>query len=160
MKLYIYITLNSYQGFPGGSAVKHLPANAGDSGLIPGLGRSEGKWQPTPVFLPRESIDRGAWWATVHGTAKLSSQDCATKTTITELWGRKDARLGFSSKGKKLSLYLVLLVSSGVDRYLEFCIPSPTLSDSWSRQTSCGGGDTHKRGGVSGGNNGGGGAGW
>ena len=94
--------------------------------MIPGLGRSEGKWQPTPVFLPRESIDRGAWWATVHGTAKLSSQDCATKTTITELWGRKDARLGFSSKGKKLSLYLVRLVSSGVDRYLEFCIPSPT----------------------------------
>ena len=24
------------------------------------------KWQPIPVFLPGESLDRGAWWATVH----------------------------------------------------------------------------------------------
>ena len=37
-----------------GSVVKKLPASAGNSGFIPGLGRSpgEGKWQPTPVFLP------------------------------------------------------------------------------------------------------------
>ena len=44
-------------GFPGGSVVKNLPANAGDMGLIPGSGRSpgEGKWQPTPVFLPGKS---------------------------------------------------------------------------------------------------------
>ena len=28
------------------------------------------KWQPTPVFLPRESMDRGAWRATVHGMVK------------------------------------------------------------------------------------------
>ena len=27
-------------------------------------------WQPTPVFLPRESMDRGAWRAIVHGIAK------------------------------------------------------------------------------------------
>ena len=37
------------------------------------------KWQPTPVFLPGESKDRGAWRATVHGAAKsrtgLSSQE-------------------------------------------------------------------------------------
>ena len=30
-------------GFPGGSVVKNLPANAGDLGLIPGLGRSPGE---------------------------------------------------------------------------------------------------------------------
>ena len=37
--------------------VKYLPADAGDVGLIPGLGRSlwRGKWQPTPVFLPGKS---------------------------------------------------------------------------------------------------------
>ena len=36
--------------------VKNLPANAGDVGSIPGLGRSpwRRKWQPTPVFLPGE----------------------------------------------------------------------------------------------------------
>ena len=41
------------QGFPGGSAVKNLPAKAGDMGSIPESGRSPGveKWQPTPVFL-------------------------------------------------------------------------------------------------------------
>ena len=110
-----------------GSVVKNPPANAGDQGSIPGLGRSPGegkgyplqysdlhciahgaaksqtrlsnfhfhsvktwlsgkestcqgrtpgfnpwvrkipwkrKWQPTPIFLPGKSLDRGAWWAT------------------------------------------------------------------------------------------------
>ena len=28
------------------------------------------KWQPTPVFLPGNPMDRGAWQATVHGVAK------------------------------------------------------------------------------------------
>ena len=28
------------------------------------------KWQPTPVFLPRESQERGAWWAAVYGVAQ------------------------------------------------------------------------------------------
>ena len=45
-------------GFPGGSVVKNLPANAGnagDMGLIPGSGSSSEvgrKWQPTLIFLP------------------------------------------------------------------------------------------------------------
>ena len=30
------------------------------------------QWQPTQVFLPGKSMDRGAWWATVHGVAKES----------------------------------------------------------------------------------------
>ena len=34
-------------GFPGGSVVKNLPANAGDAGLIPGLGRSSGEEMAT-----------------------------------------------------------------------------------------------------------------
>ena len=44
-------------GFPGDSVVKNLSASAGDSGLIPGLGRSpgEGNGYPTPVFLPGTS---------------------------------------------------------------------------------------------------------
>ena len=43
-----------FMGFPGGSAVKNLPANAGDAALIPGSGKIpwRKKWQPTPVFLP------------------------------------------------------------------------------------------------------------
>ena len=37
--------------------VKDLPANAGDMGLITGLGKipKRRKWQPTPVFLPGKS---------------------------------------------------------------------------------------------------------
>ena len=31
-------------------------------------------WQPTSVFLPRESHNRGAWWATVHKVAKSQTQ--------------------------------------------------------------------------------------
>ena len=45
------------QGFCGGSDGKASAYNAGDLGLIPGSERSsgEGKWQPTPVFLPGKS---------------------------------------------------------------------------------------------------------
>ena len=44
-------------GFPGGAVVKNPPANAGDAGSIPGLGKiPQGrKWQPTPIFLTRKS---------------------------------------------------------------------------------------------------------
>ena len=35
---------NKTQGFPGGAVVKNLPANAGDTGLSPGLGRSHMLW--------------------------------------------------------------------------------------------------------------------
>ena len=46
---------DALKGFPSGSVVKYLSANAEDSGSIPGLGTSSGEGngkQPTPVFLP------------------------------------------------------------------------------------------------------------
>ena len=48
--------LTSKWGFPGGSDDKESACNAGDSGSIPGSGRSpgEGNWLPTPVFLPEK----------------------------------------------------------------------------------------------------------
>ena len=53
--------------------VKNLPANAGDAGdtgSIPGLEIPwRRKWQPTPVFLPENPMDRGAWQATVYRVA-------------------------------------------------------------------------------------------
>ena len=66
----------STRGFPGGSEVKASACNAGDLGLIPGLGRFSWrrKCQPTPVFLPGDSHARGALWATVHGVAKSWTQ--------------------------------------------------------------------------------------
>ena len=59
-------------GFPGGSVVKDLPANAGDMDWIPGLGRSLGEANGNPLQCSclRNSMDRGAWRAIVHGVAK------------------------------------------------------------------------------------------
>ena len=58
--------------------VKKPPANAGDVrdvGLIPGLGRYPGGGHDDPLQYSGlgNPIDRGAWWATVHGVAKISS---------------------------------------------------------------------------------------
>ena len=59
-------------GFPGGSEVKASAWNAGDSGSIPGLGRSpgEGTGNPLQYSCLENPMDRGAWWATVHGVTK------------------------------------------------------------------------------------------
>ena len=52
--------------------VKNLPANAGDNGLIPGLGRSPGGGHGNPIQYSclENPMDRGAWWAMVHSVAK------------------------------------------------------------------------------------------
>ena len=55
--------------------VKNLPANTGDSGdagLIPGSGRSpgEGNGNQLQYFCLENSMDRGAWQATVHGVTE------------------------------------------------------------------------------------------
>ena len=49
-------------------------ANAGDISLILGLGRSLGKGNDNPIqyYCLGNPMDRGAWWATVHGIAKES----------------------------------------------------------------------------------------
>ena len=53
----VLVSKNRVMNFPGGSEIKNLPANAGDAGSIPGLGRFpwRRKWHPTPGFLPGES---------------------------------------------------------------------------------------------------------
>ena len=64
-------------GFPGGSEVKNPPASAGDignRGLIPGSGRSSGGGNHNPLQYSclGNPLDRGAWWATVHGVTEES----------------------------------------------------------------------------------------
>ena len=46
--------------------------NAGYLGLIPEWGRSSGEGNDNPLQYPclKNSMDRGAWWATVHGVTK------------------------------------------------------------------------------------------
>ena len=70
---------NLFLGFPGGTVVKNLPANAGDTGdtgLIPGLGRSpeEGNVNPPQYSCLGNSKDRGTWRATVHGIARSQTR--------------------------------------------------------------------------------------
>ena len=59
-------------GFPGGSDGKESACNAGDMGLIPGSGifPGEGNGNLLQYSCLKNSMDRGAWWATVHGVAK------------------------------------------------------------------------------------------
>ena len=59
-------------GFPGGPDDKESACSAGDLGSIPGLGRSPGEGNGYPLHdsCLENSMDRGAWWATVHGLAK------------------------------------------------------------------------------------------
>ena len=66
-------------GFPSHTVVKNPPASAGgagDSGLIPELGRWPGKGNVNSLHYScqENSMDRGAWWATVHGVAKSQTQ--------------------------------------------------------------------------------------
>ena len=58
--------------FPGGSDNKESACNAGDSGLNSGSGRSpgEGNGKPLQYSHLENSMDRGGWWATVHGVTK------------------------------------------------------------------------------------------
>ena len=59
-------------GFLGGSDSKEFTCNAGDLGLISGLGRSPGKENGYPLQYSdlENSMDRGSWQATVHGVTK------------------------------------------------------------------------------------------
>ena len=58
-------------GYHGGSEGKESACNAGDLGLaLVWEDPQRRKWQPTAVFLPREFMDRGAWWTTVCGVVK------------------------------------------------------------------------------------------
>ena len=59
-------------GFPGGSNSKESACNVGDLGSTPESGRSPGEGNGYPLQYPglENSMDRGTWWATVHGVTK------------------------------------------------------------------------------------------
>ena len=66
--------------FPDGSDSKNIVCNAGDLGSLSGLGRFPGEvngyplhgiLQGTETFWLENSMDRGAWWVTVHGVVKV-----------------------------------------------------------------------------------------
>ena len=61
-----------YKGFPDGTVIKNLPANAGNAGLMPRSGRSPGGGNGNPLRYSclKNSMDREAWQAIVHGVTK------------------------------------------------------------------------------------------
>ena len=85
-------------GFPGGTVVKNLLANAGDArdmSSIPGSGRSPGGGNGNPLQYSclERPMDRGAWWAKVHGVTK-------SQTQLSEHVGRyKWVKVKFLKKG-------------------------------------------------------------
>ena len=72
----IFKGLQTCSGFPGGSDRKASAYSVGDPGSIPRPGRSPGEGNSNPLQYPclENLMDRGAWWATVHGVAKRQIQ--------------------------------------------------------------------------------------
>ena len=69
---------------------KESACNAGDQGLIPGLGRStgEGNGKPLQYSCLGNPMDRGAWWATVHEVARVRDY-LVTKPPFILAWEKK-----------------------------------------------------------------------
>ena len=65
-----------FMGFSGDSVVKNPPANAGDSGSIPGLGRSPGEGNDNLLQCSNlgNPMNGGAWQAAVHGVVKSQTR--------------------------------------------------------------------------------------
>ena len=70
----INLFYTSFCGFPSESDGKESACNAGDASSIPGSGKSpgEGNSNPFQYSCLGNPMERGAWWATVHGVAKES----------------------------------------------------------------------------------------
>ena len=76
MIFHFCIIPSKQKDFSGGSAIDNSLANSGDTDLISGSGRSlgEGNGNPIQSSCLGNHMDRGAWWATVHGVAKSQTQ--------------------------------------------------------------------------------------
>ena len=74
LESYENFVINLNSSVPSGSALKYLPVNVGDTGLIPGSGRppGEGNGNPLQYCSLENPMDSGAWWGTVHGVTKES----------------------------------------------------------------------------------------
>ena len=82
----IYVGWSANMGFPGGSVVKNPPASVGDTGSIPGSGRSlrKGNGNALQYSFLGNPMDRGAWQATVPGVTESQTRLGDQTTTISQ----------------------------------------------------------------------------
>ena len=68
--------------------LKNLPANVGDTGLIPGSERSpgEGNGKRLQYSCLGNAMDRGAWWTTVHGLQRVGHDQVTKPPQQTVTW--------------------------------------------------------------------------
>ena len=81
--------------------IKNPPANAGDAGSMPRSVRFPGVGNGNPLQYSclENSMDRGAWWATVHGVAK--------SWTMTEQLSKHEAK---GKESEKIYMYVYVCV--------------------------------------------------
>ena len=72
----INLQVDLFIGFSDSLVAKEFTCNAGDPDSIPGLGKSPGERNGYPLQYSclKNSMDRGTWWATVHGVAKSKTR--------------------------------------------------------------------------------------
>ena len=97
-------------GLPRWLEVKDPPANGGDTGLIPGSGRfpGGGNCKPFQYSSLENPMDRGAWWATVHGVTELDMSEHACRQEVYE-----DFYGSVSSQHQKLTDFQVSFCKFG-----------------------------------------------
>ena len=76
----ILVVSNFNRGFPGCSDSKESACNAGDVGLVPGLGRSPGERKGSPLQYSclEHSMNRGAWWLQSTGSHRVRRTEWLT----------------------------------------------------------------------------------